>query len=255
VDYSDLVCRALRLLEENEAVLAAERAQWRHILVDEYQDVNRGGARLVQLLAGDGVGLWAVGDLRQAIYRFRGASPANVARFHHDFPTGRRADLAVNYRSQPSLVALFGAASGEGAQTWEAARPQMGATATLAVADDDTAQAEGIARRMQEYVEQGYQFSDQVILCRTRSQARYLRAALTARGIPVAAGPDEGGLLSRRDVKEMIGLLARAAEPSSTSGPNCSGAGRAGRGASRTRRPSGVCSASHAPSASAQKRS
>src|SRR5262249_62202284 len=107
VDYSDLVCRALRLLEENAAVLAAERAQWRHILVDEYQDVNRGGARLVQLLAGDGAGLWAVGDLRQAIYRFRGASPANVARFHHDFPKGQRADLAVNYRSQPSLVALF----------------------------------------------------------------------------------------------------------------------------------------------------
>jgi superfamily I DNA/RNA helicase len=213
VDYSDLVCRALRLLEGNETVLAAERAQWRHVLVDEYQDVNRGGARLVQLLAAEGAGLWAVGDLRQAIYRFRGASPANVARFHHDFPSGRRADLAVNYRSQPSLVALFGVASGEGPAAWDAARPQTGATVTLAVADDDRAQADGIVGKMRECAAQGYRFGDQVVLCRTRSQARALRAALAARGIPVAAGADEGGLLSRRDVKEMVGLLARAAEP------------------------------------------
>lgn len=108
LDYADLICRALRLLEENESVRRAEQNRWRHVLVDEYQDVNRAGAHLVRLLTRDGAGLWAVGDLRQAIYAFRGASPANVARFSEDFPLGTRSDLAVNYRSLPSLVALFG---------------------------------------------------------------------------------------------------------------------------------------------------
>ncbi|MDX1931312.1 MAG: ATP-dependent helicase [Capsulimonadales bacterium] len=215
MDYSDLICRTLRLLEENEEVRTAERAQWHHILVDEYQDVNRAGARLVQLLAGDGDGLWCVGDVRQSIYQFRGASPANVAQFRNDFPNGERTDLAMNYRSRAELVTLFGVVSGEGAATWKASRKEEpAASVTLAIADDDRAQADGIANTMRYFVEQeGYAFRDQVVLCRTRNQARQLRAALTARGIPTAGGMEEGGFLARRDVRNLVALLSRAAEP------------------------------------------
>lgn len=215
IDYADLVCRALRLLETNAEVLASERAQWKHVLVDEYQDVNRAGARLVQLLAGDGNGLWCVGDLRQAIYRFRGASPANVTRFLHDFPHGQRADLMVNYRSRPELVGLFGVAaeSPQGWQTWQPARPERGGTIRMAIADDDTAQADGIANAMRRFSENGFAFRDQVVLCRTRGQARWLRNELGKRGIPVAPGQDENGLLRQTDVKNLIALLSRACEP------------------------------------------
>jgi superfamily I DNA/RNA helicase len=213
IDYSDLVCRALYLLRESESVRASEQAQWRHILVDEYQDINRAGAMMVQALAGDGSGLWCVGDLRQAIYQFRGASPANVTSFQEDFPGSRRLDLAVNYRSRPRLVALFGAVTGEGTKTWQPSREETEATLTLGVAEDDAAQADGIARKMREFIAAGYRYADQVALCRTRGQARALRSALMARGIPVAPGVDESGLLSRRDVKDMVTLLARACEP------------------------------------------
>lgn len=215
LDFPDLVCRALRLLQENEAVRWAEQSQWKHILVDEYQDVNRAGALLVQALAGETAeGLWAVGDLRQAIYRFRGASPANVARFSEDFPGGRRLDLAVNYRSRPKLVSLFGAACGEGSAAWQSSRSGAeDTTISLVVAPTDTAQADGIATRMRAFVEAGYRFDDMVALCRTRSQARALRAQLTARGIPIAPGPDENNLLGRRDIRDLLTLLARVAEP------------------------------------------
>ena len=216
MDYSDLVRLPLRLLEAHEEIRAAEQAQWRHILVDEYQDINRSGARLIQLIAGDGKGLWAVGDVRQAIYRFRGASPANVKGFLDDFPTGRRTDLKVNYRSQPGLVRLFGIASGEGPDNWQAAREDTGATVALAVADDDRAQADGIAARMRAFVDASYSFGDMAVLCRTRRQGRDLRAALLVRGIPVAAGAEEsGGLLGVRDVRDMVAALARSAEPNS----------------------------------------
>jgi superfamily I DNA/RNA helicase/Zn-dependent peptidase ImmA (M78 family) len=218
LDFSDLVCRALRLLINNDDVRAAERAQWRHILVDEYQDINRAGALLVRALAGgDGTGLWAVGDLRQAIYRFRGASPANVTRFQTDFPQGKRTELTVNYRSRPALVRLFGQTSGEGDATWQPSRvaedPSLDATITLAVADDDAAQADGIVRHIRAFEAAGHRLGQQAVLCRTRGQARALRAHLTERGVPLAPGPDENNLLAGPDVKALLALLSRACEP------------------------------------------
>jgi len=112
LDFGDLIARTVELLEGHPDVRAALQAEYPHVLADEYQDVNRACARLVKLLAGaDAAGLWAVGDHRQSIYQFQGASPANVAAFGRDYPTGQRLELGVNYRSRAPIVALFGAAS------------------------------------------------------------------------------------------------------------------------------------------------
>ncbi len=212
LDFADLVARPLELLEKDPAILRSERAQWQQVLVDEYQDINRSGARLVQLLTGDGAGLWAVGDLRQAIYAFRGASPANVTQFARDFPTGKRLDLAVNYRSRPDLVALFGVASGEGPRTWTPSRDGL-SSATLAVSPDDISQADGIARTIRRFHDDGFPWDAMVVLCRTRNQARVLREALIARKIPTAPGGNEGGLLADPTVRKLVALLAKVADP------------------------------------------
>lgn len=79
------------------------------MLVDEYQDVNRASAVLLRELVGDGSRLWAVGDPRQSIYRFRGASPVNARDFEKDYPTAKRMSLSVNYRSRKQIVDLFSA--------------------------------------------------------------------------------------------------------------------------------------------------
>ena len=55
------------------------------MLVDEFQDINRAMGVLLRTLAGEAGALWAVGDPDQAIYRFRGASPANLARFTEEY--------------------------------------------------------------------------------------------------------------------------------------------------------------------------
>ena len=72
VDFGDLIMRPALLLEEDPAIRKTMQLRHRHILVDEYQDVNRASARLLKALAGDGNRLWVVGDARQSIYRFRG---------------------------------------------------------------------------------------------------------------------------------------------------------------------------------------
>lgn len=103
VDYGDLIVRAVDLLESplGEKI----RNGYDHILVDEFQDINHASGLMVKALAGPEMRVWAVGDIRQSIYRFRGASPANIARFRHDYPDANVVSLDRNYRSVEDIVA------------------------------------------------------------------------------------------------------------------------------------------------------
>jgi Zn-dependent peptidase ImmA (M78 family) len=96
VDFGDLVMRPALLVEHDELVRRALQLRHRHLLVDEYQDVNRASARLVRGISGDGRRLWVVGDSRQSIYRFRGASSRNMTVFPNDYPGATADRLTVN---------------------------------------------------------------------------------------------------------------------------------------------------------------
>lgn len=213
LDFGDLIARTVELFTACPQVCEAVRRQYPHVLVDEYQDINRASAVMVRLIAGEGRGLWAVGDLRQAIYRFRGASPANLTHFEQDYPTGRRLSLAVNYRSAPPLVQLFSVAArrmaaGDEADAWLSTRPAEETPITVAEAENEEAQADGIAMTVQEFVGKGRPLHQQAILCRTHSQAEQLGQALEARGIPVLY---LGDLFTRPEVKDMLALVSLAA--------------------------------------------
>lgn len=91
IDFGDLVSLPVRFLEENPSIGDVLRDTYEHVLVDEYQDVNRASIRLLQALCPEGENLWAVGDAKQSIYRLRGASSFNVATFGAgDFDGGTR---------------------------------------------------------------------------------------------------------------------------------------------------------------------
>jgi superfamily I DNA/RNA helicase len=214
LDFGDLIARSVELLSTCPDVRDQVRRETRHILVDEYQDINRASAVLVRLVAGDGEGLWAVGDLRQAIYRFRGASPANLTAFEQDYPAGQRLSLDVNYRSRPGIVSVFSdaacAAEGRPAEPlWQAARPADGLCVTYAEAEDPSAQVEGIARQIARLREAGRAYGDMALLCRTNSQAEAFAAALEVREIPALF---LGDLLARPEVKDLLSLLSLACE-------------------------------------------
>ena len=104
VDFGDLIMRPAHLLEGDEILRISVQLRHRHVLVDEYQDINRASARLLKMVAGDGERLWVVGDARQSIYRFRGASSENMVRFSSDYPSAVTDQLGVNYRSTAQIV-------------------------------------------------------------------------------------------------------------------------------------------------------
>ncbi|MFA5129625.1 MAG: ATP-dependent DNA helicase [Patescibacteria group bacterium] len=134
LDFGDLIQETLRLFRERPAVLAEYRKRFKYIFVDEFQDTNWAQYELVKLLAGAGgeergarseerekdetrdllaprssllaPNLTVVGDDDQAIYKFRGASLANILQFRDDYPDAKTVYLTDNYRSKQEILDL-----------------------------------------------------------------------------------------------------------------------------------------------------
>lgn len=105
-DMDDLLVRPVRLLQDHP-VVAAEISQTiaEHLLVDEFQDVNKAQYEMVRLLAGPrGQGLFVIGDPDQAIYGFRGSDRRFFLRFTEDYPSAQQVRLDINYRSPAPIL-------------------------------------------------------------------------------------------------------------------------------------------------------
>ena len=114
LDHDDTILFAERLLREHDDVREAVAGAIDHVMVDEYQDTNYAQARLVEALAGERGNILVVADDDQSIYKFRGASLANLDRFARIYPRHERVILDRNYRSHQEIVeasrAIIGAA-------------------------------------------------------------------------------------------------------------------------------------------------
>lgn len=217
VDFGDLIFRPVELLRDHPAIRDDLRATYRHVLVDEYQDMNRSSAVLLQQLVTPGQGPWVVGDVRQSIYRFRGASPVNLARFSDDFPGATTTDLGVNYRSGGRIVRTFetfGAAMETGDSTpFAVIAPDRGeGTGHLAyeIATAPAAEHEGIAATIRAGVVAGtVGFGDQAILGRSHTTLARLAAHLEREGIPCLYF---GDFFERPEIRDMLSLLALHSE-------------------------------------------
>src|SRR3990167_3958925 len=111
-DYEDMISRCVAELKQNDALLAQYQEQFQYVLVDEYQDTNGGQNEVVQLLGSfdDSPNIFVVGDDKQSIYRFQGASLANMLSFYDRYKeTVHVISLTENYRSQQTIIDAAGA--------------------------------------------------------------------------------------------------------------------------------------------------
>ena len=211
VDFGDLVRLAGDLVEHN-AHVKASLAKFRHILVDEYQDVNLASARLLRAICHSGADVWVVADQRQSIYRFRGAAPTNVSRFAAEFG-GSRHSLDHNYRSFAPVVRTFerfSAAMQGGTMrgAWTANRAD-GGEVTLTVAPILAAEAEAIRDRIEQFRAKGVPYADQAILARSHLTLARITGILEQLGVPLLY---LGDLFERQDVRDLLSLVALDAE-------------------------------------------
>lgn len=110
-DFDDLIFDLLNALETNETLLRSVQEQFLYILVDEHQDTNDSQNAIIKIIADffDTPNLFIVGDEKQAIYRFQGASVENFLKFQSIWGSMKLIPLTVNYRSHQSILdASFG---------------------------------------------------------------------------------------------------------------------------------------------------
>ncbi len=212
LDFGDLIFRAWKLLQERSDIKHKIKAKYKAILVDEYQDINRASGKLLKEIAGDGEGLWSVGDLRQAIYRWRGASPANIRLFSQDYRLGATSSLKKNYRSQSKIIGAFAhfatqmkAAPADVFCDWEPVREDSGKPQIkFELAGNIQAEIENLAENILQYKADGISFREQAVICRKHSQLKKLAETLTEKGVPVLY---LGDLFEREEIRDLLALL------------------------------------------------
>lgn len=107
MDFGDLITWTIRLFKERPNVLKKYQTQFKHVLVDEFQDTNYSQYELIKLLCPVDMGdrsLLAVGDDSQSIYKFRGAAISNILEFRDDYPGVELVSLVDNYRSSQIIL-------------------------------------------------------------------------------------------------------------------------------------------------------
>ncbi len=118
IDFDDMLWECERLLRENRAAGEYWQKRFRHILLDEFQDINPVQYEAVKLLSASPHNLFAVGDDDQSIYGFRGSEPDCLRRFAEEFHA-KRLLLDVNYRSRAEIVRASLAVIGENKNRFE----------------------------------------------------------------------------------------------------------------------------------------
>ncbi|GAA3268818.1 hypothetical protein GCM10020258_40700 [Sphingomonas yabuuchiae] len=210
VDFGDLVSLPVKLLDTDPEAVAVLRGKYTHVLVDEYQDVNRSSVRLLQRLTDGGRNLWTVGDARQAIYRFRGASSYNMSLFAtDDFPGATGGRLRLNYRSTPEIVDAFsafgqGMRAGSNDASLGADRPAGGHSPEHVTFGDNDDEADALADEI-ERRSANTAFRDHAVLCSGNDRLTRMGRELERRGIPVLY---LGNLFERPEIKDLLSLLS-----------------------------------------------
>ena len=184
VDFDDLLHDVLTAMETDDAWAAAVRWRFRHLFVDEAQDLNPLQHRLLEALLGNRADLCLVGDPRQAIYGWNGADPTVLGRVEQHFPGVTIVRLDANHRCSPQVVragtAVLTAAGQEDASS--STRPD-GPAVEVVVLPSAEAEAAEVAARVRALLHHR-PGADLAVLARTNEQVKVLQAALAAAGVP-----------------------------------------------------------------------
>ena len=243
MDFDDLLFRTVNLLELFDDARERYVQNFRHVLVDEYQDTNHAQYRLLQLLVGGGrdrprgrgestdgppaavapsyagpVGhrnLAVVGDDAQSIYSFRGADIRNILDVQDDFPDARVIKLEQNYRSTETILSAANAViannrGGIAKRLWS----ELGAGEPIELREleDEHAEARFVVGEIQRLVDEGSSRSEIAVLYRTNAMSRVIEDTLVRREIAyqVIGGTK---FYERAEIKDAVAYLSLLANP------------------------------------------
>jgi DNA helicase-2/ATP-dependent DNA helicase PcrA len=223
LDFEDLLLVTAYALEEHRDVAREVRAQYRHFVVDEYQDVNPLQQRLLDAWLGGRAEICVVGDPNQTIYSFTGADPDYLLGFADRYADATVVKLERDYRSTPQVVGLANRLIGQAprrkglpglrllGQRPDAVEPQF------AEYPDEPAEAAAVAARCRALIDEGMPAAEMAVLFRINAQSEVYEAALADAGVPYVLKGGER-FFERPEVREAVLLLRGAAAGGSEPG-------------------------------------
>ncbi len=233
VDFDDLLARCADAMEADPGFASVQRWRWRHLFVDELQDLNPLQHRLLTAWLGPSTDLCVVGDPHQAVYGWNGADAGFLAQLPALWPSTRVLYLDDNHRCTPQIVTAAAAVLGaDGTRLRSAAGD--GPPAMVRAYPTDTAEAHAIAAGLRAANAQGRRWTSLAVLTRTNAQLIIIQEALRAARVPFWS-PAQGALLSdpvvsgildgirRRPRAAMQAVVADLAEQADETGPSVDG--------------------------------
>lgn len=215
LDFGGLITSMVKLLGENADVREAFKRRYRHVLVDEYQDVNHAQYLLIDHIAGRNGNLCVVGDDDQSIYGFRGANVRAILEFERDHPDAHTVRLEQNYRSKGNILEAAGAVIAQnsgrhGKKLWTA--DDAGDKIRLGTFPDDRAEARWIASEVANAQARGRAPGEIAVFYRTNAQSRVLEEELVRHGVRyVLVGGTR--FYDRKEVKDALAYLRILVNP------------------------------------------
>ncbi len=216
LDFDDLINRTVHLLQTQVEIQKKWRAQFRYIMIDEYQDTNAAQYKLVKLLTNSDKNIAVVGDDWQSIYSWRGADFRNILNFEKDYPNCTVIKLEQNYRSTGHILAAAHAIITKNLQRsdkelWTDAGNGM--PVQMLQVGGERQEGEAIVRRVRNAVDAGYRhYSHFAVLYRTNAQSRSVEETFIQYGIPYRI---VGGqrFYDRKEIKDLMAYLRLIYQP------------------------------------------
>lgn len=216
LDFDDLLIETVRLFRDVPEVRARYRTQFKHVLIDEYQDTNAAQYAIVKYLVNDEKNICVVGDDWQSIYSWRGADFKNILNFERDFPGALVVKLEQNYRSTESILeAAHNVISKNIERTDKKLWTDVGKGSPVEIQPvyDEAEEAYAAASRISAQVSIGARsYGDFAVLYRMNAQSFALERAFMQHRIPYQL---VGGVrfYDRKEVKDIIAYLRLLYQP------------------------------------------
>lgn len=208
-DYSDMIMEVCSALEKNKDFLLTLQEKYLYFLIDEHQDTNNAQNRIIELLASffDNPNLFMVGDEKQAIFRFQGASLENFLYFKNRYKGAKLITLVHNYRSTQVILNLATSLVKKGELESQTKHPDKKIDFYNFSSTD--AETYFIARSIKEKIKDGEIKPEEIaILYRENRDALPIASMLEKLGVPFAI-ESEQNILHDEDIKKLL-LILRA---------------------------------------------
>ncbi len=202
-DFDDMIFETVKALESNEDMLRSVQEEYQYVLADEHQDVNGSQNRILELLASfhDRPNLFVVGDEKQSIYRFQGASLENFLFFEEKFPHTKTIALTKNYRSAQGILDLSHELISVNAGIARELRVPLTAFHTHEAVIErrkmshEAVEDSSVVLQIGALLKEGVEPDEIVVILRTNHEVESLSTLLRKEGIEVEASAD-GDILS-----------------------------------------------------------